>query len=189
MNRSKELYELQGNVFADDFEEKVTFTGNYLLADSAGYRLLTGDDAWMMEVNESETDTTHLKGKIIELHETDTASTMDAYQDVRIWSTKFSAIADSVNYRDDEDMFRLRGSPILWQKNIQLTGPYIEATLENDDIKFLRSYTRPIVVKEDSVTWRLNQMTGDTLHAYFDDGELERVVVFDNSEINFSSKR
>lgn len=188
MNRSKELYELQGQVFADDYEEKVTFAGNYLFADSAGYRLLTGDDAWMMEISENETDTTHLIGKKIELYETDTVSTMDAYRDVRIWSTKFSAIADTANYRDDDEMFRLRGSPILWQKNIQLTGPYIEATLENDDIKFLRSYTRPIVVKEDTVTGRLNQMAGDTLHAYFDDGELERVVVFNNSEIIFHQK-
>ncbi|CAN5451114.1 hypothetical protein BH23BAC3_BH23BAC3_17720 [soil metagenome] len=188
MNRSKDLYELHGRVFADDYEEKVTFTGNYLFADSAGYRLLTGDDAWMMEVSESETDTTHLIGKKIELQETDTTSTMDAYQQVRIWSTKFSAVADTANYRDMEEKFILRGNPILWQKNIQLTGPYIEATLENDDIKFLKSFIRPIVVKEDSVTGRLNQMTGDTLHAFFDDGELERMVVFNNSEIIFHQK-
>lgn len=188
MNRSKDLYELHGRVFADDFEEKVTFTGNYLFADSAGYRLLTGDDAWMMEVSESETDTTHLIGKKIELQETDTTSTMDAYQQVRIWSTKFSAVADTANYRDDEEKFILRSNPILWQKNIQLTGPYIEATLEDNDIKFLRSYIRPIVVMEDTVTGRLNQMAGDTLHAYFDDGEIERVVVFNNSEIIFHQK-
>ncbi|WP_158551581.1 OstA-like protein [Rhodohalobacter sp. SW132] len=188
MNRSKDLYELHGRVFADDYEEKVTFEGNYLFADSLGYRLLTGDDAWMMEISESETDTTHLIAKKIELTETDTLSMMDAYQQVRIWSTKFSAIADTANYRDEEEMFILRGNPILWQKNIQLTGPYIEATLENEDIRFLKSFPRPIVVQEDSATGRLNQMTGDTLHAYFDEGELERLIVFDNSEIIFHQK-
>lgn len=188
MNRSKDLYELFGRVFADDFEEKVTFSGDYLFSDSTGYRLLTGDDAWLMEVNESETDTTHLLAKKIELQETDTTSLMDAYQQVRIWSTKFSAIADTANYRDHEELFILRGSPILWQKNIQLTGPLIEATLENDDIKFLRSSPRPIAVQEDSTTGRLNQMTGDTLHAFFDEGELQRLVVFNNSEIIFHQK-
>ncbi len=188
MNRSKDLYELHGRVFADDFEDKVTFEGNYLLADSAGYRLLTGDDAWLMEVSESDADTTHLIAKKIELQETDTTSSMDAYQQVRIWSTKFSAIADTVNYRDDTEQFTLRSSPILWQKNIQLTGPLIEATLENEDIRFLRSFTRPIAVQEDSATGRLHQMTGDTLHAYFDAGELDRLVVFDNSEIIFHQK-
>lgn len=188
MNRSKDLYELYGRVFADDFEEKVTFSGDYLFADSTGYRLLTGNDAWLMEVNESETDTTHLLAKKIELQETDTTSLMDAYQQVRIWSSKFSAIADTANYKDHEELFILRGNPILWQKNIQLTGPLIEATLENDDIKFLRSSPRPIAVQEDTTTGRLNQMTGDTLHAFFDAGELQRLVVFNNSEIIFHQK-
>jgi len=188
MNRNDDLYELFSRVYADDFEDDVKFTGDYLFADSTGYRLLTGDDAWMMEVNEAQTDTTHLLAKKIELMETDTVSYMDAYTQVRIWSTKFAAIADTTHYRDDLDQFILRSSPILWQKNTQLTGPVIEATFENDDIKFLRSYTRPISVQEDSVTGRLNQMTGDTLHAYFEEGELQRLVVFDNSEIIFHQK-
>jgi len=188
MNRSKDLYEMHSRVFADDFEEKVTFSGDYLLADSSGYRLLTGNDAWLMEVSESETDTTHLLAKKIELQETDSTSLMDAYQQVRIWSTKFSAIADTANYSDDEELFKLRGSPIVWQQGLQLTGPYIEATLDDGDIKFLKSYPRPIIVQEDTATGRLNQMTGDTLKAYFEAGELDSMIVFDNSEIIFHQK-
>lgn len=187
MNRSDDLYELFGRVYADDFEENVTFAGNYLLADSTGYRLLTGN-AWLMELNEEETDTTHLFAEKIELLESDTVSIMDAYEDVTIWSTKFSAIADTANYRDDLDQFLLRAGPIVWQKNIQLSGPVIEAYLENDDIRFLSSYTRPIAVQEDTLTGRLHQMTGDTLHAFFDNGTIQRIEVFDNSEIIFHQR-
>lgn len=188
MNRSKDLYEMHSRVFADDFEENVTFSGNYLFADSTGYRLLTGNDAWLMEVSESEADTTYLLAKKIEMQETDTTSLMDAYQQVRIWSTKFSAVADTANYSDGDELFILKGSPIVWQKNIQLTGPYIEATLNDGDIRFLRSYPRPIAVQEDTATGRLNQMTGDTLNAHFASGELDSLVVFDNSEIIFHQK-
>ncbi|MCC5939934.1 MAG: hypothetical protein JJU37_00180 [Balneolaceae bacterium] len=187
MNRSADLYELFGRVYADDFEDNVRFAGDYLYADSLGYRLLTGD-AWLMEVNEAETDTTHLFAEIIELLETDTTSYMDAFENVRIWSPKFAAVADTANYRDDLDQFILRSNPVLWQKKMQLTGPYIEAQLENDEIKFLRSFTQPIVVMEDSTTGRLHQMTGDTLHAYFDDGNIERIRVFDNNESIFHNK-
>ncbi len=187
MNRSKELYELFGQVFADDFEENVRFSGEYLYADSLGYRLLERD-AWMMEVNEAQTDTTHLFAEKIELLETDTTSFMDAFRQVRIWSPKFSAIADTAHYRDDLDQFILRSSPKLWQKNMQLTGPTIEAYLEDDDIRFLRSYTNPIVVQEDSITGRLNQMAGDTLHAYFEEGTVDRIVIFDNSQSIFHNK-
>lgn len=187
MNRSKDLYELFNNVYADDFEENVTFSGDYLLADSTGYRLLLGD-AWFMQLDDAETDTTHLLAEEIEIQETDTVSYMDAYQNVRIWSEKFSAIADTVHYRDDLDQFILRSNPKLWQKNIQLTGPYIEAFLENDEISFLKSYTKPIAVQEDTLTGRLHQMTGDTLHAYFEEGTIERLVVFDNTEIIFHQR-
>lgn len=187
MNRSADLYELFGRVYADDFEDNVRFAGDYLYADSLGYRLLTGD-AWLMEVNEAETDTTHLFAEMIELLETDTTSFMDAFENVRIWSPKFAAIADTANYRDDLDQFILRSSPTLWQKRMQLTGPYIEAQLEDDEIKFLRSFTQPIVVMEDSTTGRLHQMTGDTLHAYFDAGTIERIRVFDNNESIFHNK-
>lgn len=185
MNRSDDLYELFGRVYAEDYEDNVIFTSDYLYADSTGYRLLTGEEVWLMEVSESEADTTHLFSRKTELFESDTLSTMNAYENVRIWSTKFSAIADTSMYRDDLDQFVLRSNPILWQKNIQLSGPVIEAFMENEDIRFLSSYTRPIAVQEDTITGRLHQMTGDTLHAFFEDGAVERIVVFNNSEIIF----
>jgi lipopolysaccharide export system protein LptA len=244
MNRSAELYELFGRVYADDYEDNVSFAGEYLYADSLGYRLLQ-TNAWFMEVkennvvpdtthlteslieitdqneittdidylgetqidylseiqnftlplnefqeapprlNETEPDTTHLFADRIEIFETDTLSKMDAIRDVQIWSAKFSAIADTVNYREDIEQFILRSNPILWQKNMQLTGPYIEINLEDDEIRFLRAFPRPIIVQEDSITGRFHQMTGDTLHAWFEEGDIQRIRVFNNSEIIF----
>jgi len=184
MNRSDELYELFGRVYAEDYEEYVTFSGNYLYADSTGYRLLEGN-AWMMEISESEADTTHLLANKIELRELEEGSFMDAYGNVQIWTSKFAAIADTINYRENPEQFTLRSSPTLWQNRMQLTGPFIEAYLENDDIRFLESYPQPIIVMEDSVTARLHQMTGDTLNAYFEGGVLDRIEVFDNTESIF----
>lgn len=184
MNREKDLYEMYGQVYANDYEDDVRFAGEYLYADSTGYRLLR-EDAWLMEVSESKEDTTHLFAETIELTETDTVSYMDAYQNVRMWSLEFSAVADTANYRDDLEQFILRSSPKLWHEDIQLSSPYTEAYMEDDNIRFLTSYPRPIVVQEDSITGRLHQMTGDTLNAYFEEGELERIRVFNNTEIIF----
>lgn len=187
MNRDIDLYEMFGQVYAHDYEDDVRFSGQYLYADSTGYRLLK-DDAWLMEVSESEEDTTHLFAETIELSETDTVSYMDAFGDVKMWSPEFSAVADTANYRDDLEQFILRSSPKLWHENIQLSGPYTEAYMEEDNIRFLTSYPRPIVVQEDSLTGRLHQMTGDTLNAYFEQGELERIRVFNNTEIIFHQR-
>lgn len=187
MNRTADFYQLFDNVYATNHDERVTFTGEYLEADSTGYRLLDGD-AWMMKINESGMDTTHLHAATILIQEQDSVSTIDAYRNVRIWAPSFAAIADTVYYRDDTEEFRLLSNPVAWQNRIQLTGPYIRALLENEEIRFLESYTRPVVVMEDSVTGRLNQMTGDTLRAWFDQGEIERIRVFDNSEVIFHRK-
>lgn len=187
MNRESGYYRLFDNVYAEDFEEKVTLAGDYLEADSTGYRLLYGN-AWMMQVNEASTDTSHLNSEIIRVMETDTSDFIDAYNNVRIWSKSFAAVADTSHYRSDIEEFRLISNPVAWQGRIQLTGPYIEAFLEDDEIKFLNSYTRPIAVQQDSLTGRFNQMRGDTLQAFFENGEIERIEVFDNSEIIFHLK-
>ena len=187
MNRESDYYQLFGNVYADDFEDRITFSGDYLEADSSGYRLLKGN-AWMMRRNESETDTTHLLSDKIIVTETDTINTIDSYGDVKLWSPRFSAIADTALYDNNTEIFRLISNPIAWQKNIQLKGPFIEAHFVEDEISKLVSYINPIAVQEDTLTKRLNQMTGDTLIAYFEDGEIIQLDVFDDTEIIFHQK-
>src|SRR5690625_7646306 len=68
---------------------------------------------------------------------------------------------------------------------MQLSGPYVEIYLEEEDIRFLASHTRPIIVQEDSVTSRQHQMAGHTLYAHFDEGDIVEMQVFDNAEIIF----
>ncbi len=187
MNRSAQYYRLHNRVYAFDMEENVTFSGHYLEADSAGNRTLA-NDAWMMQINEAGTDTSHLNAQLIHLTETDTSDFVDAYKEVRIWSESFSAVADTSHYRSDIEQFRLLSNPVVWQNRIQLTGPYIEAHLSDDQIEFLTSYPDPFAVQQDSLTGRLNQMKGDTLEAHFKEGEIDRIVVFDNSELIFHLK-
>jgi lipopolysaccharide export system protein LptA len=187
MNRESDYYRLFGNVYADDYEDRVTFNGDYLEADSLGYRLLEGN-AWMMRRNVSESDTTHLLSDKIIVTETDSVNTIDTYGNVRLWSPRFSAIADTALYDNNTEIFRLISNPIAWQKNIQLKGPFIEAHFVEDEINKLVSYINPIAVQEDTLTKRLNQMTGDTLIARFEDGEIIRLDVFDDTEIIFHQK-
>lgn len=187
MNRRIDYYQLFGRVYAEEFEERVTLSGDYLEADGEGRRELEGD-AWMMQVNESGSDTLHLNAVEIHLTETDTSDYLDAYGEVRIWAEHYAAIADTAHYRSDLDQFRLLSGPVIWQKRIQLTGPYIEASFEEEQIRFLSSWTRPIAVMQDSLTERFNQLRGDTLNAWFSEGEIEKILAYDNSELVYHLK-
>ncbi|MEX2351280.1 MAG: OstA-like protein [Balneolaceae bacterium] len=182
MNREVDFYQMFERVYAIDHDDRISLSGQSLEADSAGYRLLSGD-AWMMRYSEAENDTTFLTSGELEIQESDTATFISAIDEVRIWTSNFSAIADTMHYRDDIEQFQLISNPVAWQKSIQLSGPYIEAEMENDEIRMLRSWSRPMIVQEDTTLSRFHQMTGDTLFAWFEEGEIREVVVFDNSEM------
>jgi len=190
-NRAKKNYELYGNVYGNDHEHDSMIKGDYLEADSTGRRLLEGN-AWLKNfetdtTDSSKADTTHIRAKqILSLENRtpkDTSVVVYGYQNVRIWSPSFSAVADTSKYADEQDLFELWSSAKAWHKQVQLTGPRIIAKIVNGDIDSLKSYPRPFSVQQDTTIDRLNQITGDTLHANFSEGNLSQIYVFGNAHL------
>lgn len=189
--RDERYYELYGEIFGNDRENNSIIQGNYLEADSTGRRLLEGN-AWLKSFetdtsDSAQADTTHIRAKAIlskkEYSKKDTTDIVYGYQNVRIWSPSFSAVADTSKYTDQTDSFELWSNAKAWHENVQLTGPYIKAKIRNGNIDSLKSYPRPFSVQQDTSIERLNQITGDTLHADFDNGTLKEIYVFGNSEL------
>lgn len=190
-NRNSEYYELYGNIFGDDRENDSMIQGNYLEADSTGRRLLEGN-AWLksFEQDTSDTtqaDTTHIRAHTILSLENrtavDTTGIVFGYDSVRIWSPSFASVSDTSKYTDSTETFELWSNAKSWHEDVQLTGPYIEAQIVNGDIDSLKSHPRPFSVQQDTALDRLNQITGDTLHADFGDGQLREIYVFGNSKL------
>lgn len=132
-------------------------------------------------------DTTHIRAQTIysiqDTTASDTLSLINAYQNVRIWSPKFSAIADTARYDDQTENFVLRSNPTAWHKQVQLTGPYIRVQLKSGEIEQLVSHPSPFVVQQDTSLDRLNQITGDTLRVNFKQGDISRIHVFPNAQL------
>ena len=55
-------------------------------------------------------------------------------------------------------------------------------------MKQLKSYIGAFAVQEDSVTARLHQLKGDSLIAFFDQGEVSQILIHPNSEILYHTK-
>ncbi|HEX6981977.1 MAG TPA: OstA-like protein [Balneolaceae bacterium] len=191
INRQTEYYELYGDIFGHDRDNHSMLQGHYLEADSTGKRILKGN-AWIKNfepdsADSAQTDTTHIQAKIIisESIESpaDTTTLVHAFENVRIWSPDFSAIGDTLLYIDSTQTFEIWSNSIAWHENVQLTGPYIKATLKNGDIDSLISYPRPFSVQQDTSLNRLNQITGDTLEADFEEGSLEEIYVYGNAHL------
>lgn len=190
-NRQDEYYEMYGDIFGDDRENKTMLQGNYLQSDSTGTQIVKGN-AWIKNFESDSTDstaadTTHIKAKIIVSEEVatpaDTSTIVHAFENVRIWSPSFSAVADTLLYTDSTQTFELWSNSIAWHKQVQLTGPYIKASLKEGAIDSLYSYPRPFSVQQDTSINRLNQITGDTLEADFSEGALKEIYVYGDSHL------
>lgn len=132
-------------------------------------------------------DTTHIRAaRILSVQEktpTDTATIVNAYENVRIWSPNFSAVSDTSRYDDKAETFELWSNAKAWHKQVQLTGPYIKVILNEGDVERLESHPRPFSVQQDTLIDRLNQIKGDTLNAYFEEGNLSMIHVFGGSHL------
>lgn len=144
------------------------------------------------EKQAANADTTHIRAEKIRSVQyrslADTTTIVDAWENVRIWSERFSSLSDTATYNDRLETFELWSNSKAWYENIQLTGPYIKVTLREGDIDQLDSYPMPFVVQQDTAINRLNQLKGDTLNAYFEEGTMSQMILTGNTQVlNFTS--
>ncbi|MEP1150136.1 MAG: OstA-like protein [Balneola sp.] len=184
LNRKSKFLRLFDNLLVIDSTNNALLTGDYLEADSTGRRYLRGNGYLRRTIVDStSSDTTHIFAEEIELIEGDSVTTIDAYTEVNVWTEKFSSLSDTLLYNSETELFRLRGDPKAWNKNIQLTGPYIFVQLDSSEVQNLTSYPEPFAVQEDTISGRFNQIIGDTLIADFKDGDISKITVQPNSEV------
>ena len=179
INRKRNYLQIYSNVFISDDVNTALLTGEYVEADSTGKRY-TKDDAYLMKFENDSTnsDTTHIFADEILLLDMDSTSTIEGIKNVTVWTPNSPLFPIRFFYDSKSEIFTLNGSPRSWNKQTQLTGPYIIVELDSSEIKQLSSFPNAFSVQKDTVTTRLNQLKGDTLMAYFDSGISQRLICF-----------
>lgn len=189
INRKREYLQMHSNVLVIDSTNNGLLTGDYLEADSTGYRYVRGNGYLRkIDTDSLNSDTTHIYGDELLMTDNDSTDTISGYGEVSTWSVNFSSLSDSLFYDADTELFELSGKPKAWHKNIQLSGPFISVQMDSSSVEELRSFPKAFAVQEDSVTGRLNQLKGDTLLAYFDAGDISRIEIYPNSKVLYHTK-
>lgn len=186
-NRKSGFYKLYGRVFIHDSKNHVYLKGDYIQADSSGYRLLKGH-AIMEKLKNSKKDTSFIWAHSIHYWEHDSTYIFKGYGDVHIWTRKFSSISDTATYADSTHHFKLISKAKAWYKHLQLTAPRINVKLEKDTVKSLTAYPHPFAVQEDTLTKRLNQVKGDSIFAKFKRGNVSSILVYPNGKLLYFTK-
>lgn len=97
-----------------------------------------------------------------------------AWHHVRIFSDSLQAVCDSMFYAGTDSAFRLYRDPIVWANKSQITADTMYLFTKNQNPEHLRAYFNGFMINQ-AATYQFNQVRGNTINAWFKEGEIDYV--------------
>lgn len=187
-NSVDSIGEAFGNVFYSDMLNNNAMTGNYCYYnDRMGYTLGT-DSACILDYSQGA-DTMYMHGDSIKMFtyniKTDSAyRTMHAYNHVRMYRRDMQGVCDSLVYLTNDSMMIMYNDPIVWTGSQQLLGEEIQAFMNDSTIDSIYVLRQTLSCERlDSLHY--NQVAGQEMHSYMENGELKMTHVIGNVIVNY----
>ena len=187
-NSVDSIGEAFGNVFYSDMLNNNAMTGNYCYYnDRMGYTLGT-DSACILDYSQGA-DTMYMHGDSIKMFtyniNTDSAyRTMHAYNHVRMYRRDMQGVCDSLVYLTSDSMMIMYNDPIVWAGSQQLLGEEIQAFMNDSTIDSIYVLRQTLSCERlDSLHY--NQVAGQEMHSYMENGELKMTHVIGNVIVNY----
>ena len=172
-----------GNIIWRDTSSNYTIlSAKAYYIDSTGYLKAYGGRPLL--INEVETDTFFLSADTLvsyeEPSELDTLRHFLAYHDVKIYKSDLQAICDSLTYSSLDSTFRLYDDPIIWSDTSQFEADSLELRMRDDAIHQIYLNQNAFILNSaDEILF--NQMKGKEITAYFESGEIDRMLIKGNA--------
>ncbi len=169
-----------GNMVLNDTVKKIILTGNYGWYDDPKGNALATDSAQCIEY--SQGDSLFLHADTLKMFTiANDQREMLAYYGVRFYRTDLQGVCDSMQFNTADSILYLFTEPILWNSGYQLTGDTIHIHFNDSTVDNAHVFNYAFAVEEvDSL--HHNQLKGNDLRAYFDNGELRNIYVSGNAE-------
>ena len=187
-NSVDSIGEAFGNVFYSDMLNNNAMTGNYCYYnDRMGYTLGT-DSACILDYSQGA-DTMYMHGDSIKMFtyniNTDSAyRTMHAYNHVRMYRRDMQGVCDSLVYLTSDSMMIMYNDPIVWAGSQQLLGEEIQVFMNDSTIDSIYVLRQTLSCERlDSLHY--NQVAGQEMHSYMENGELDMTHVIGNVIVNY----
>lgn len=176
-----------GHVVYTDTLNRNRFEGNYALYnDSTGYAE-AADSAVLIDYSERDTFYAHADTFKLFTYHLDTDSMyrlIHAYHHVRAYRVDMQAVCDSMVYDSRDSCTTMYRDPILWQEAQQILGEEIKAWRNDSTIDSVYVIRQALSAERiDSVHY--NQVAGNEMHFYFENGDPFLTVVDRNVYVNY----
>jgi hypothetical protein len=175
-NRATGIGEAFGNMQLEDRERSLILRGNYGFFNEFTEFGFATDMAYAIDF--SQADSLFIGGDSLFMITMDSIHRdFRAYANVRIWREDFQAIADSIHYSAQDSTIFMRGRPVLWSENQQITGHEIDILMNDSTVERVYIRGSAFAIQDRGIDDQFNQLSGRNMTAYFRDGELVRIWV------------
>ena len=106
----------------------------------------------------------------------------EAYHHVKIYSDSLQAKADSLFYSLSDSTIRLITNPMVWANENQITGDTIYLYVKNKKPEQLNVFENAFAINKIDTTEYFNQLKGNRLNAWFEDGSITKMSTKGNAE-------
>ena len=176
--------------------------GNIVYNDTLNRNMLTGEYAYLNEI----VDSAYVTGRAVVTdysqrdslfmhadtiwavsYNLDTDSLyrqLKAYRKVRAWGRELQAVCDSLVFDSRDSCMTMYKDPILWNKGIQLLGEEIKVYLDTASIDWVHIINQTLYA-EPVNSADYNQIKGQEMKFFFNDGRLSEMQVIGSVEIVF----
>ena len=194
---------LTDSIFYDKKNGKSHIYKTFEYHDTAAKTHLFGDSAYMYNDNKdmiaykrpilimesSDNKPTFIRGDILinqTIHKNERI--MKALKNVRLYSSDFQAISDTLIYKTSDSSVFLRQNAYLWQEEKQLSGEKIFIYLKNKKPERIYVFVNSFMVQQEEAKGHYNQVSSDTSHFYFINGEMDYLFAFGNAKSIYYGK-
>lgn len=108
-----------------------------------------------------------------------------AYNRVRAWGEEMQAVCDSLVFDSRDSCMTMYKDPILWNKGVQLLGEEIKVYMDTAAIDWVHVIKQTLYAEAVNSEKDYNQIKGQEMKFYFDDGKLSEMQVIGSVGIVF----
>lgn len=182
-NRTEGFGEAFGNMCLRDTTEKVMLLGEYGFYNEKTEYAFATDSARFLEY--SQGDTLYLHADTLKMTTVDSIyREVKGYYGVRFYRKDLQGVCDSMQFNSRDSVLYMYNDPIIWNEQYQMYGDTIliymsDSTIDHAHVKrfaFAAQYV-------DSTYY--NQLKGNDLKAFFEEGAIRQIDVAGNAESIF----
>lgn len=182
-DRNNGIGEAFGNMFMIDSAQSVILEGQYgFYNEHTDYSFAT-DSARVMEYAHKDTLYMHAD-TLLSYVDTDSTRILSAFHGVRFYRVDAQGVCDSLRYVARDSILTLYQKPIMWSGEQQIFGDTIRIFFNDSTVDWAHVINTAFATQHKEENY-YDQLEGNEIKAYFDNGEMRRIEAMGNVIVIF----